>query len=815
MAKDLVLDVVARKNSKDLEALALEFDKLAASVDNSNKSSQQSVKFSKFLDSQIAETRKQVQQLAQEFEKTGSADVFGQLRGAERNLNSLTRIRKQVVQFTQAGSEAKSEITGLDAELQRLSTDFFTLTQDRLAPAQAEFAKLSDRQKTQAETVKILEQRYRDTGKALDGLDLRRARTDLERLDEEVRTSADSLVNLGRAGTRGFGGLVKEVENLGRSLVGLKESAPKPKDLSFGDFVRNEALKARTEVDRLKGDLTRGGGVNIFGDLKKAENDLAGLEKIGKEVGIDLAKSVGDGIATGGKEGAKTAASGLQGAFSSPVLGPILAGSIAGAVAVALPTALSLVGAAVIGAGGLGVIGLGIASQIKSAAVLNAFAELKHVAVTGLQEAGSAFTPVLVGGIKEAESALVGILPEIQQNLNKLALPASHLFEGITVFIRALGPGIDAISSAAVPFINVLAEELPQFGHALSQMLKDISAGAPGAILAFHDLFMVLDVTLVGLGKFIEVGEKTFAVLSIFAAARSGDFGKLAGDLAALQGQQAAAAGSSDSMSEALKKLGINLGGVGGAAKDTTKSLANMSATIDGLIGKQLAFDLANDKFAADLLGLKDQLDKNSRSIDTNSLAGLHNRDVLIGMIGDAEQARQAAIDHAGGVNASKEAVDKANVAYQTAIDKLVGVASNAGISRDALNKLAGDYQINVLLAIDAVLKSGLAQSAGHPHDVNRYGSAGPPKRAGGGSVMAGMPYVVGENGPELFLSDQSGMIIPNGVPRGLGAPPPGFRATSAAGAQSGVTITFAGNTDGAFVTAFMGLVRTGQIQVA
>ncbi len=37
------------------------------------------------------------------------------------------------------------------------------------------------------------------------------------------------------------------------------------------------------------------------------------------------------------------------------------------------------------------------------------------------------------------------------------------------------------------------------------------------------------------------------------------------------------------------------------------------------------------------------------------------------------------------------------------------------------------------------------------------------PGRAGGGSVGANMPYIVGENGPELFVPNASGMIYPNG----------------------------------------------------
>lgn len=46
---------------------------------------------------------------------------------------------------------------------------------------------------------------------------------------------------------------------------------------------------------------------------------------------------------------------------------------------------------------------------------------------------------------------------------------------------------------------------------------------------------------------------------------------------------------------------------------------------------------------------------------------------------------------------------------------------------------------------------------------------------AGGGSVTGGTPYMVGEQGPELFVPSQSGMIIPNGdlarMGSGAGAP--------------------------------------------
>lgn len=35
--------------------------------------------------------------------------------------------------------------------------------------------------------------------------------------------------------------------------------------------------------------------------------------------------------------------------------------------------------------------------------------------------------------------------------------------------------------------------------------------------------------------------------------------------------------------------------------------------------------------------------------------------------------------------------------------------------------------------------------------------------RAGGGPVIRGTPYLVGERGPEMFVPSQSGTIVPNG----------------------------------------------------
>jgi hypothetical protein len=75
--------------------------------------------------------------------------------------------------------------------------------------------------------------------------------------------------------------------------------------------------------------------------------------------------------------------------------------------------------------------------------------------------------------------------------------------------------------------------------------------------------------------------------------------------------------------------------------------------------------------------------------------------------------------------------------------------------------------------------------------------------RAVGGTVNKGQTYLVGERGPELLTMPGSGSVTPNHK-----------LASSGGGGGGAVTISFGGQTDGAFAAAFMKLVRTGAIQL-
>jgi hypothetical protein len=556
MAKDLVLDVIARKNSKELSLLADEFEKLSKQVDDSGKSMQKTTTFSKFLEDQIAKTKGQVRQLGQEFERTGNKDVFAALKGAEKNLKSLESLSKQVAKAVDTGFEEGSQ---------------------------------------------------------------------------------------------------KGIQFLG----------------------------------------------NAFGSLPPQAQ-----------------VAVGAGIA-----GAIV--------LSSTAIGAAINGVLLAGV-------------------GLGGVATGVVAQLHDAAVQKAFDELKSTASGVLIDSTRAFAPVLVDAAHMFRDEFTRAEPVLEKAFDKLAPHAEKVFAGLEKFGEKAAPGFLEALDASGPILDELARDLPGLGAAFSTFFHSLSQGAGGARDGLHSLLAIVEGTVEGVGYLLEGLSKGYETLSAFGDFMSGDFAGAGARMAEVL--HGGAKGADD--------LTRGLGGTARAAEAAAAGLQKMNGELSHLLGNQLSADQANAKFKEDLLSLRDNLDANSRSLADNSLAGLHNQDVIRGLIGDAQQARDAQIQMAGGANASKAAVDAANATYDNAIAAIEAMGVKAGLSKRDLDKLAGTYYVNVIEAISAINSSGLAQNVA-PHDVNRYGSAG--HRAGGGPVKLGQTYVVNEYGVETFTPAQDGYITPAG----------------------------------------------------
>ena len=83
-----------------------------------------------------------------------------------------------------------------------------------------------------------------------------------------------------------------------------------------------------------------------------------------------------------------------------------------------------------------------------------------------------------------------------------------------------------------------------------------------------------------------------------------------------------------------------------------------------------------------------------------------------------------------------------------------------------------------VTMAIRSITGSGVGQPSasgsfgrGHvPTEISGESGPGGTRRAAGGPVGAGRPYMVGERGPELFIPGSSGTVLPNNIAAMIGA---------------------------------------------
>ncbi len=97
---------------------------------------------------------------------------------------------------------------------------------------------------------------------------------------------------------------------------------------------------------------------------------------------------------------------------------------------------------------------------------------------------------------------------------------------------------------------------------------------------------------------------------------------------------------------------------------------------------------------------------------------------------------------------------------------KTIGPGGARGVKESiAFKDLPPEGKVQMAAQAGIKLKPGDAQELGPDgqpmagKDIRQFN---PPGRAEGGSVEAGKPFVVGEKGPEVFVPDQNGTVIPN-----------------------------------------------------
>lgn len=124
MARDVVLDVIARKDSRDLDRLADQFDRVAKEMDHAGDSAKRETTALEQLDREIGTARTRVRELADEYNRTGNVDAFKSMRAAKQDLTDLEKIGKELGStITQEAKKGESAFISLSSKFQQSASE--------------------------------------------------------------------------------------------------------------------------------------------------------------------------------------------------------------------------------------------------------------------------------------------------------------------------------------------------------------------------------------------------------------------------------------------------------------------------------------------------------------------------------------------------------------------------------------------------------------------------------------------------------------------------------------------------------------------
>lgn len=611
-------------------------------------------------------------------------------------------------------------------------------------------------------------------------VDAKSLNAELEKSRKGVKGLEAQLVEMGndpalRKELRSQRSWLSELERIEKELAAVDKAAQR---INFEAPARdtrtlNEEL-VRTRL--LVGNLERGaaGDVSLLGDLKRARADLKELEKAAKEVKLP-------DLSLAGVMGGKPRSSLLRmlgkdnWSIGKPQIGDlsglqgVLMPGLIGLAAAASPAIGAMVSGAVVGAVGVGGIVGGIVAASSDPRVGRAWRDF----ASGMSPDSfgrQAFAEPTVAGIAEISKAFADI--HIGDAISKGADAVPILARGIGDFARNLMPGFNAVMGQSTGIANIFAAGLADVGDSLSDMLTDIM-NSPGTMEGFQVLFSATGDVIRATGATLQWFGDRFDEMARIAGPMSGAMediwgwvplagpalrkvndvserligtgGDLAYTLHHVSDETRVATGQMDPFTYYLKEAW-------GRTAQLKGELLATSEALHGLIDTQLSFDQAIVAMEQGFTNVKETIKQNGRHWTDNTVAAQNNQAALFAQIGTLEQLRVKQIEATGDVKG-------ANAEFDAQVEALLAIAKAAGASKEWLDKVAGTYEIKLILTAILPAVQGATQLAGDAfRKVFNFG--GP--RASGGPVEAGKGYLVGERGPEPFVPSTNGTIMPN-----------------------------------------------------
>jgi hypothetical protein len=543
----------------------------------------------------------------------------------------------------------------------------------------------------------------------------------------------------------------------------------------IGDGLDKKLTESRMRIHELTKEFEKTGDVEILAKVKVERSNAATIKGAIRDLKTEVNKELSFN---------NPFENGIMGFFKTP--GGAAAGTLIGAT-LAIPLGAAI-GAAITGAVATGVAGLGALGALQGpdrAKIESAWNDV----LTDVQQRWIAGSRVFSGPMVAAAQTFHNAFDDIriESILNKAAAFITPLANGAARFATYLSQGLDAVVSNAGPVIQVIGDELPRLGRALATAMADISSGSEGGAEALRDVFIVIEGTIVGVGRLIMMLENAYAAIKSFGNGwkdavsylrdTNGLLWLLLAPMDALikvfdpnkpnefaHALHDSATGTRDLGNE-TSATSQDLQGFISALGQGKTTIDDVAAAItDKLISSMLALDNANLGFEKSLTSVGEAFAQNGRQIDIHTAKGQANREAILGSVA----ALQKQYDE--NVKAGMSAVDAAS-AYDQGTAALERQLKKAGLTTAQISDLIGKYK-GVPGKVDTdIAAHGLAEVLNDLDDTLRTinnlpkrtdlyiyehhsgivgGKEGPGKYASGTMSARGGLALVGEEGPEL-----------------------------------------------------------------
>lgn len=617
------------------------------------------------------------------------------------------------------------------------------------------------------------------------GKDTKATGSEVDVLTKKTKTSADGLGDMAKEA--GF--LDREINRLQGSIASLTKELDSTGDTSLLKDIRRDKRQ--------------------LGTFTKLSASIGGAAADAVPVGVSLGTKLAEGIATGVKAG-----------------GPWVKGALAVLAASAAPAVGALVAAAVLGGVGAGGMVGGIALAAKDPRVEAAGKDFAKAALSDLQnDIGASFAGPAVAALTQLKGTVGDLSAGVAPEMRDLAKEVGPLVRGLDALGRNALPGVNKALDAAAPLMRTVSAHLPRIGTALSNSLDSIASGGDGAVKALDLTLTKVEQVIEGTGELIGWLGRSYDTVSNWGAAFTGGledvygalgkvspfFGWLAGKVAESNDELEGSEMLLRKIHEPAGAFGEDLKGIGTAAGTAAEQLDAMQDNLNELFGITNSVKDATLAYEQSIDDLTEGLADGKKTFDMGSQAGRDNWQVVRDNVDAINDLRQANIENGMSVESANAIADAQLAKLDATVAKFGKTSAEVRAYIEAIRSIPTLAELRVtvsgaegakaqLLALKGLL--GTSAAAANVRANADYVSG----RASGGPIAAGVPYIVGEQGPELIIPSQSGTVMTAAQTAAMQSGASGGSAVSSGGGATSYTVGVASGMD-AFGTALVNFV--------